>query len=66
MIAVIRIRGLVGVRKDMERTLDLLKLKKKYSCVLVENKREIAGMLEKVKSFISYSSFIIFNFLPFS
>ena len=49
-----KIKGLGGVRKDMERTLDLLKLKKKYSCVLVEEKREILGMLEKVKSFISY------------
>lgn len=53
-IAVIRIRGLVEVRKDLERTLDILRLRKKYSCVLVENKKDVLGMLEKVKHLIAY------------
>ncbi len=54
MIAVIRIRGFPGVKRDIETTLDLLRLRKKYSCVLVENKKDIIGKLEKVKSCVAY------------
>jgi large subunit ribosomal protein L30 len=55
MIAAVRIKGQVKVRKDMEETLRRLVLKKKYSCIVLENpKKEELGMIEKVKDFIAF------------
>ena len=55
MIAVIRISGMVKVKKPIAETLDRLKLKRKYACVLVDEKDEnIMGMVKKVKDFIAY------------
>ncbi len=54
-IAVIRIRGQVGVRKDVKETLNRLKLKKKYSCVVLENPNENQlGMVKKIRDFVAY------------
>jgi ribosomal protein L30/L7E len=36
-IILVRIRGMVNVDFRIETTLDLLRLRKKFSCVLVEN-----------------------------
>lgn len=55
MIAVIRIKGKVKIRKEIEETLKRLGLKKKYSCVILENpKSEESGMIEKVKNFVAF------------
>ena len=55
MIAIIRIRGQVGLNKDIAETLYRLRLRKKYTCVVLEspNKEQI-GMIEKVKNFVAY------------
>jgi len=54
MFAVIRIRGRVGVRREIEDTLKLLRLNRVNNCVLVENSPSILGMLEKAKDFITW------------
>ncbi|OGJ13060.1 hypothetical protein A3K82_03390 [Candidatus Pacearchaeota archaeon RBG_19FT_COMBO_34_9] len=55
MIAVIRIKGQVKVRRDFEDTLNRLRLKKKYSCIVIENpKKEELGMIEKVRDFVAF------------
>jgi len=55
MIAIIRIHGRVGVNKDIEDTLNRLNLKRKYNCVIIsEEKKEIIGMLKKVRNFVAY------------
>ncbi len=55
MICLIRIRGEVGVRREVEETLNRLRLKKKYSCVVITNpKEEQLGMIKKVKDFIAF------------
>jgi ribosomal protein L30/L7E len=55
MIAVIRIKGQVNVRKDVIETLNRMNLKKKYSCIILEKpKAEELGMLEKVNNFVAY------------
>jgi large subunit ribosomal protein L30 len=54
MIAIIRIRGKVDVPKDVESTLDKLKLRRKYACVVVREKPEIKGMLKRVRNFVAY------------
>ena len=55
MICVIRIRGEVGVKRDVEETLNRLRLKKKYSCVVFNKPREEQlGMIKKVKDFTAF------------
>lgn len=55
MICVIRIRGEVGLRKEIAETLKRLKLRKKYSCIVLENpKKEQLGMIKKVKDLVAY------------
>ena len=55
MIAVIRISGLVNLRSDTKETLERLGLRKKYTCILVdENLKEIMGMVKKVRDFVAY------------
>ena len=53
-IAVIRIRGRVNVPRDIKKTLELLRLKKKHNCVVVENKPSILGMIKKVESYVTW------------
>ena len=55
MIAVIRIHGQVKVRKDVSETLNRLRLRRKYSCIVFENNEvEKMGMVKKVKDFVAY------------
>ena len=54
MIAAIRVRGRVGVRKEIEDTLKMLKLERINHCVLLQNTPSILGMLEKAKDFITW------------
>jgi len=53
-IAIIRISGMVKVNKDIEDTLYRLRLRKKYSCVVVKPTKEILGMIKKVKYYVAY------------
>ena len=54
MIAVIRIRGQVGLDKDMKETLFRMKLRRKYVCAIFEPTKENLGMVKKTRNFISY------------
>ena len=55
MIAVVRITGQVGLNKEVRETLDRLKLKKKYSCVVFKKPTEVdKGMIKAVKNFVAY------------
>ena len=54
-IAIIRITGEIGLRKDVVETLNRLKLRKKYSCVVFENPTpEQLGMINKVRDFVAF------------
>jgi len=53
-IAVIRIRGLVRIKKEIEDTLTMLRLKKKNSCVILENNPSSLGMVKKVRDYVTY------------
>ena len=54
-IAVIRIHGQVGLNRDVKETLDRLKIRRKYACVVLENpKKEQIGMIEKVRDFVAF------------
>src|SRR3972149_698486 len=54
MLAVIRIRGSIGIRKGVEDTLIMLRLKDVNQCVLLAEKRDIKGMVEKCRDYITY------------
>ena len=53
-IAVIRIKGMVGIKKDVAETLDRLRLRRKYACVVIEPTVENMGMLKKVRDFVAH------------
>ena len=54
MYAVIRVRGTVGLRKNVEDTLKMLRLTRKMHCVLIKDNDCMKGMLQKVKDFITW------------
>lgn len=54
MIAVIRIIGNVKVKKGIKETLDRLKLKRKYSCIILEGTKLEKGMIKKIKDVVAY------------
>ena len=55
LTAVIRISGMVKVPKDIEDALYRLKLRRKYSCVLIDTSNEsLAGLLKKVRFHVAY------------
>jgi large subunit ribosomal protein L30 len=54
MICAIRIKGKVGLDRDVSETLNRLRLKKKYSCVVLEPTRENMGMIRKVENQIAF------------
>ncbi len=53
-IAIIRIKGMVGIRKDIKETLYRLRLRKKYACVVIEDTSENLGMLKKIRDFVAF------------
>lgn len=54
MFAVIRVRGSVGVRKDIKDTLAMLRLHRINHAVLVEETPDYKGMLQKAKDYITW------------
>ena len=54
LLAVVRIKGTVGVRPDVKRTLELLNLKRKYNATLLMNSGIVQGMLQKAKDYITF------------
>jgi len=54
LIAVVRIRGKVNVKKDVEDTLKMLRLNRVNHCVLVPEKPEYLGMIKKVKDWVTF------------
>lgn len=54
-ICAIRVRGIVGVRRRLEENLNRLRLKRKYSCVILVNPDKAqVGMIHKSKNDIAY------------
>ena len=55
-LAVILIRGRIGFHYDVKHTLDLLKLQKKHTCVIIEDNASNKGMLQKVKDAVTWGA----------
>lgn len=56
MIAIIRIAGIVNRTEEIEQTLSRLRLRRKYTCTLVDETPEMLGMIKKVRSFTAYGT----------
>lgn len=55
MIAIIRISGEIGLNKEIVETLKRLRLRRKYSCVVIDKPTSIQlGMIKKVKNFVAF------------
>lgn len=54
LLAVIRLRGEVGVSKNVAATLELLRLRKKHRCILVPATANYMGMISKVKDYCTF------------
>ncbi len=54
MYAVVRVRGTVGVREEVERTLKLLNLNKPHHCTVVPENDSYKGMIFKVKDYVTW------------
>jgi len=54
-IAVIRIHGMIGLRRELVDTLHRLRLRRKFACIILEDPgKEEIGMLKKVKNLVAY------------
>jgi large subunit ribosomal protein L30 len=53
-IVAIRIRGTVNIPRGINDTLYILKLRKKFTCVLLDSNKETEGMLKKVKDYVAF------------
>ena len=54
-IAIIRISGQIGLKKEVAETLYRLRIRRKYACVVLEKPtKEQLGMINKVKDFVAY------------
>ncbi|MCX8204234.1 MAG: 50S ribosomal protein L30 [Candidatus Nezhaarchaeota archaeon] len=54
LIAVVRLRGRVGVLSDIKNTLKMLRLHKTNHVTLVEDTPDYKGMLSKVAGYVTY------------
>jgi len=52
--AIVRVRGIVNIKPDIKRTLELLRLGKVNHCVLVPDTPIVKGMLQKAKDYITW------------
>jgi large subunit ribosomal protein L30 len=54
-LAIIRIKGQIGLRKEIVETLNRLRLRRKYVCVVFENPTKVQlGMIKKVRDFTTF------------
>jgi len=53
-LAVVQVRGILGMNRKFRDTLKLLKLTRKNSCVVVDNNPIYLGMLDKLKDYITW------------
>lgn len=54
MIAVVRLRGTVDVHRKIRETLRMLRLHRRYHCVVIPDTPSYRGMLQVVKDYVAY------------
>ncbi len=54
LYAVVRLRGTVNVNRKIKDTLKMLRLHKRYHCVVIPVNSSYKGMLQVVKDYVAY------------
>jgi len=54
IICIIRIRGRVGLKKEIAETLYRLRLRRKYSCVVINSNEKNLSLTKKIKDFVAF------------
>ena len=54
MIAIVRISGDVNLNGKIRETLNRLRIRRKYSCIVINPTPEQMGMINKVKDFVAF------------
>ena len=54
-IAIIRIKGMIGLKKEIDDTFYRLRLRRKYSCVVLNKPTKVQlGMIKKLRDFTAF------------
>lgn len=53
-IAIIRIRGSFGIRKEIKDTMSMLRLYNKNHCVVIDSSPNNVGMIKKIKDYVTW------------
>ncbi|MBI2672478.1 50S ribosomal protein L30 [Candidatus Woesearchaeota archaeon] len=53
-IAVVRICGKIGVKKEIKDTLKMLRLYNKYTCIVVPSSKNYLGMIMKINNYVTW------------
>lgn len=53
-IGVVRIRGSIGIRKEIKDTMNMLRLYNKNHCIVITNSPNHIGMLRKIKDYVTW------------
>lgn len=53
-IAIIRIHGKKGLRKEVKDTFNMLRLYKKHNCVVASSSDSFKGMIRKIDSYVTW------------
>ncbi|RME52821.1 50S ribosomal protein L30 [Candidatus Woesearchaeota archaeon] len=54
LVAVVLVRGLIGVDVDIKKALSLLRLRKKFACSVLPLSPSVKGLLQKVKDYVTF------------
>ncbi len=53
-IAVIRVRGRVRIRRDIEDTMNLMNLTRVNHCIVIDNRTQYRGMIRKINDHVTW------------
>jgi len=54
MICIIRIKGEVGINRKIEERLYRLRLRRKYSCVVLKSTKEVEGLVKTLGDYVAF------------
>lgn len=63
VIAVIRLKGSVGIRKTVKDALRIMRLKTIHNCIIIQDTPSNRGMIDKVKDYVTYGDITFDVFL---
>lgn len=54
MLGILKIRSAIGAKPDMKKTLSILKLDKKFTLTVVQDTKDMRGMVQKIKDYVTW------------